>query len=43
VVAKGGLGGFSPDPELKRMLIEMEKRNKRFYRSDDKQDRCEKR
>ncbi len=36
VVSKDGLGGFSPDPELKRVLIDMEKRNKVFYRGDDK-------
>lgn len=28
VVARDGIGGFSPDPELKGLLLDMEKRNR---------------
>jgi methylated-DNA-[protein]-cysteine S-methyltransferase len=29
VVSRNGMGGFSPDPELKELLLSLEKKNKR--------------
>lgn len=31
VVSKDGIGGFTPDPDLKRLLLEMEERGRRTF------------
>jgi methylated-DNA-[protein]-cysteine S-methyltransferase len=38
VVSRSGLGGFTPDPEIKTLLLDMERKNRRRFHGVDKID-----
>lgn len=36
VVSRSGMGGFTPDPEIKALLLDMERKNRRRFTGDGK-------